>query len=191
MSEELKKDSVTAEDPVAVVEEKNYEELYEALNAEHEKLLAEKEKDEAEKKSLAEEAARARADYYNLRTRVERDRERDRKMAAEKAVEALLPVYENIERICSAVEDRESSLYKGMTMVIKQFAESMYSLGLEAIDTEGPFDPALHEAVSMEPIDDESKDGHIIGTVRKGYKLAGRVIKAPQVRVGRYAKTSE
>ena len=65
MSEELKKDSVTAEDPVAVVEEKNYEELYEALNAEHEKLLAEKEKDEAEKKSLAEEAARARADYYN------------------------------------------------------------------------------------------------------------------------------
>ena len=67
----------------------------------------------------------------------------------------------------------------------------MYSLGLEAIDTEGPFDPALHEAVSMEPIDDESKDGHIIGTVRKGYKLAGRVIKAPQVRVGRYEKASE
>lgn len=189
MSEELKKDSPAAEEPAE--EEKNFKELYEALNVEHEKLLAEKEKDEAEKKSLAEEAARARADYYNLRTRVERDRERDRKMAAEKSVEALLPVYENIERICSAVEDRESSLYKGMTMVIKQFAESMYSLGLEAIDTEGPFDPALHEAVSMEPIDDESKDGHIIGTVRKGYKLAGRVIKAPQVRVGRYEKASE
>ena len=47
-------------------------------------------------------------------------------------------------------------------------------------------DPALHEAISMEPVDDESKDGHIIGAVSRGYKLAGRVLKAPQVRVGKY-----
>ena len=39
MSEELKKDSPVAEEPAE--EEKNFKELYEALNAEHEKLLAE------------------------------------------------------------------------------------------------------------------------------------------------------
>ena len=66
--------------------------------------------------------------------------------------------------------------------------EAMSHLGLEQISTDGQFDPSIHEAVSMEPVDDEAKDGHIIGALRKGYKLAGRVIRAAQVRVGRYDK---
>lgn len=163
-------------------------EQYEAVCAERDALMSEIEKAKTEIKSLTEEAARARADYYNLRTRVERDRERDRKLAAEKSIEVLLPVYENLERVCGAVEDRESSVYKGIMMIVKQFLEAMCSLGLEPIPTDGAFDPALHEAVSMEPIEDESKDGHIIGALRKGYKLAGRVIRAPQVRVGKFIK---
>jgi len=137
-------------------------------------------------KDLTEEAARARADYYNFRTRVERDRERDKKLASEKFVEKLLPVFENIERICGAVEDKDGCLYKGMAMVIKQFAEAMDSMGLEMIPTEGKFDPSVHEAISLEPVKDETKDGHIIETLRKGYKLAGRVMRAAQVRVGKY-----
>lgn len=139
-----------------------------------------------ENKSLTEEAARARADYYNLRTRVERDREKNCKLAAERSVEELLPVFENLERVCCAVEDEESNLYKGIMMVTKQFYKALENLGLESIETEGDFDPSVHEAVSMEPVDDESRDGCIIGTLRKGYRLAGRIIRAPQVRVGKY-----
>ena len=161
---------------------------YDAVCAERDKLLEEAEKNKEEIKNLTEDAARARADYYNLRTRVERDRERDKKLASEKSVELLLPVFENLERICGAVEDRESNLYKGVSMVAKQFMEAMSHLGLEQISTDGPFDPSVHEAVSMEPIEDEAKDGHVIGALRKGYKLAGRVIRAAQVRVGRYEK---
>ena len=56
-------------------------EQYEAVCAERDALMSEIEKAKTEIKSLTEEAARARADYYNLRTRVERDRERDRKLA--------------------------------------------------------------------------------------------------------------
>ena len=137
-------------------------------------------------KSLTEEAARARADYYNLRTRVERDREKNCKLAAERSVEELLPVFENLERVCCAVEDEESNLYKGIMMVTKQFYKALENLGLESIETEGDFDPSVHEAVSMEPVYDESRDGCIIGTLRKGYRLAGRIIRAPQVRVGKY-----
>ena len=73
-----------------------------------------------------------------------------------------------------------------MAMVTKQFADGLCKLGLEFIPTEGEFDPALHEAVSMEPVDDAERDGHIIGALCRGYKLAGRVLKAPQVRVGKY-----
>jgi molecular chaperone GrpE len=137
-------------------------------------------------KTLTEDAARARADYYNLRTRVERDREKNCKLAAERSIEELLPVFENLERICCAIDDEESNLYKGMTMVTKQFYKALENLGLERIDTEGEFDPSVHEAVSIEPVEDASKDNCIIGTLRKGYRLAGRIIRAPQVRVGKH-----
>ncbi len=195
MSDEKNKNTEESEIVGSLEEQKETNALHDEIVAERDLLLAETEKAKEEMnkakeeiKELTEEAARARADYYNFRTRVERDRERDRKLASEKSVELLLPVLENLERICGAVEDRESSLYKGMIMVIKQFSDAMENLGLEMIPAEGLFDPAIHEAISMEPIEDEAKDGHIIGTLRKGYKLAGRVMRAAQVRVGKYTK---
>lgn len=139
-------------------------------------------------RELTEEIARVRADFYNYKARVERDRERDRKMAAERAVTELLPVLENLERICDSTGDKEGPLYKGMTMVVSQFSSVLCGMGLEQICAEGEFDPGLHEAVTTEPVDDEAKDGFIIGTLRKGYKLAGRVIRAAQVRVGKFVK---
>ena len=157
-----------------------------AQDEEIKKFTAELEKQADEIKKLKEEVARARADYFNLRTRMERDRESNAKLAAEQAVKEMLPVFENLERIAAAIHAPESGMAKGMAMVIRQFSDGLCKLGLEFIPTEGPFDPALHEAISMEPVDDESKDGHIIGAVSRGYKLAGRVLKAPQVRVGKY-----
>ncbi|MDD5421268.1 MAG: nucleotide exchange factor GrpE [Synergistaceae bacterium] len=151
-----------------------------------ENLLGIIEKMNQDIKTLTEDAARARADYYNLRTRVERDREKNCKLAAERSIEELLPVFENLERVCCAIDDEESNLYKGMTMITKQFYKALENLGLERIDTEGEFDPSVHEAVSIEPVEDASKDNCIIGTLRKGYRLAGRIIRAPQVRVGKY-----
>lgn len=151
-----------------------------------ENLLEIIEKMKQDIKNLTEDAARARADYYNLRTRVERDREKNCKLAAERSIEELLPVFENLERVCCAIDDEESNLYKGMTMITKQFYKALENLGLERIETEGEFDPSVHEAVSIEPVEDVSKDNCIIGTLRKGYRLAGRIIRAPQVRVGKH-----
>lgn len=152
-----------------------------------EQLSAEKSIVEEEIKKLTEEIARARADFYNYRTRVERDRDRDRRLAAEQAVSELLPVLENLERICDST-DIDSQLYKGISMVVSQFASVLCGLGLEQIHCDGEFDPNIHEAVAVEPVDDEAKDGFILGTLRKGYKLAGRVVRAAQVRVGKYVK---
>ncbi len=149
-------------------------------------LKEESEKQQEEIRKLKEEVARGRADYFNLRQRIERDRESNAKLAAEQAIKEMIPVFENLERIAAAVTDQESSLAKGMTMVIRQFSEGLTKLGLEFIPVEGAFDPTVHEAVTMEPVEDAAKDGHIIGALSRGYKLAGRVLKAPQVRVGKY-----
>jgi len=142
-------------------------------------------KKEEEIKTLREEAARARADYHNLRMRVERDREKDMKYAAERAVTSLLPVYENLERVTASISDKEDSLAKGISMVEQQFMEVLNGLGLEEIPAEGKFDPSLHEAVMLEPVAEDEKDGEIMDVFRKGYKLAGRVLRAAQVKVGK------
>ena len=140
----------------------------------------------AENEKLREDVMRAKADYFNLRTRTEKQRETNAILAAESAVNAMLPVFENLERITDALEDKEDALAKGILMVQKQFADSLTSLGLEFIDASGDFDPALHEAILMEPVDDEAMDGKIIGAVSRGYKLGGRVLRASKVRVGKF-----
>ncbi len=139
-----------------------------------------------ENEKLREDVMRAKADYFNLRTRTEKQRETNAILAAESAVNAMLPVFENLERIADALTDKEDALAKGIIMVQKQFAESLESLGLEFIDAEGDFDPSLHEAILMEPVEDEAMDGKIIGAVSRGYKLGGRVLRASKVRVGKF-----
>lgn len=170
----------------AAVPEETVTEAPQTAGAEADALREEVEKQKDEIKKLKDEVARGRADYFNLRSRVERDRENNAKLASEQAVREMLPVFENIERISAAIEDREGNLAKGMTMVIKQFADGLEKLGLEFIPVEGEFDPTLHEAVYMEPVAEAEKDGHITGALCRGYKLAGRVIKAPQVKVGKF-----
>jgi molecular chaperone GrpE len=143
-----------------------------------------------EAESYKNEAARAKADFYNYRTRVERDRARDRTLAAEGAVIELLPVLENLERALEAEPNKDSSMYKGVSMVQRQFFASLQNLGLKIIDAGGAFDPAFHEAVTTDDVDDAAMDGMITEQLHSGYMLGDKVLRAARVKVGR-KKTSE
>ncbi len=132
-----------------------------------------------------DEAQRAKADFYNYRTRVEKDRSRDRVLAAEQAVDSLLPVLDNLDRTLLAVTDKESALFKGVAMVQRQFFGAMQALGLQVIDTGCRFDPAVHEAMMVVDVTDEKEDGMVLEELHRGYKLGDKVLRAAQVRVGK------
>ncbi len=132
-----------------------------------------------------DEAARAKADFYNYRTRVERDRARDRVLAAEGTVDLLLPVLDNLDRTLEAVTDKESGLYKGVSMVQRQFFSALQSLGLEIIDTSGDFDPALHDAVAAVATGNPEEAGKILEVMYRGYRLGEKVLRAAQVKVAK------
>ena len=142
--------------------------------------------EEAERQlsEFRDEAARAKADFYNYRTRVERDRARDRTLAAEGTVDALLPVLDNLDRTLQAVTDKDSPLFKGVAMVQRQFFATLQGLGLQVISTDCPFDPALHEAMMVVEVGEE-QDGAIIEELHRGYILGEKVLRAAQVKVGR------
>ena len=139
----------------------------------------------AEADALRDEAARAKADLYNYRTRVERDRKRDRELAAENAVMRLLPVLDNLERALEAENDKNSPMYKGISMVQRQFFLALQDIGLQAIEASGVFDPSLHEAVSVVEVENDEDDGVVLEALHKGYRLGDKVLQAAKVKVGR------
>lgn len=143
---------------------------------------------EAQAAQYKDEAQRAKADFYNYRTRVENDRSRDRILAAERTVDSLIPVLDNLDRTLQAVTDKESALFKGVAMVQRQFFETMQSLGLRVIDTTGPFDPAVHDAMIAADVTEEKDDGAILEELHRGYMLGDKVLRAAQVKVGKKNK---
>ena len=138
-----------------------------------------------EASQLRDEASRAKADFYNYRTRVERDRGRDRALAAEGAALNLLPVLDNLERALDAESDKESPMYKGVSMVKKQFFEALQNMGLKLIETSGAFDPQIHEAVMTVDVESGDMDGMVVETLHTGYMLGEKVLRAARVKVGR------
>jgi molecular chaperone GrpE len=64
----------------------------------------------------------------------------------------------------------------------QQLLDALNQEGLETIPTVGePFDPEVHEAVTM---DGTPEHPIVVGEMRRGYTLRGRVIRAALVAVG-------
>jgi molecular chaperone GrpE len=147
------------------------------------KLQLEETRREADE--FKESAARALADFRNYRTKTEENRARDRVLASEEAVMALLPLLDDLNRSLDAEQDVESQIYKGVSMIRRKFLSSLQNLGLKVIDASGTFDPSLHQAVAVEEVDDDEKDGAILEQFQCGYTLGDKVLRAASVKVGK------
>jgi len=155
-----------------------------------EKLLASAqdhvERLEADNKALVETAARARADFFNYRQRMEREQERFRQTATEGAAASFIPVLDNLDRARSSPQSDFESLLKGVEMVRGQFFSALQGLGVSVIETVGKhFDPAFHEAVAVEEPADEEDEGRVTAEIQPGYMIAGKVLRAARVKVAR------
>ena len=136
---------------------------------------------------LKVELATARADLYNYRQRVDRDRGKMRKLIVEDTVGEFLPVLDNLDRALSVSEDVSAKdVLMGIRMVQRQFLSVLENADVVAIPAEGcPFDPMLHDAVETEFVEDPELDGVVLQELLRGYKASERVLRASQVRVGK------
>ncbi|MBP7078571.1 MAG: heat shock protein GrpE [Synergistetes bacterium ADurb.Bin155] len=142
-----------------------------------------------ENKALGDAIARARADFFNYRQRVEREQKRLRSMAGEDAAIALIPVLDNLDRALSGNRSDIESYVKGVGMVRDQFFSVLEDLGVSAIETVGkPFDPSIHEAVAVEEAGEEIGDGIITEEVQRGYTISGKVLRAARVKVAKASR---
>ncbi|GAQ25553.1 MULTISPECIES: nucleotide exchange factor GrpE [Tepidanaerobacter] len=128
---------------------------------------------------------RTQADLENYRKRVERDIQEIHKYAGEKLVKDILPILDNFERALSAIEDKESDLYRGVEMIYEEFKRMLEKHGVKEIEALGkPFDPYYHEAI-MTVESNEHEPGIVVEVVRKGYMYNSKVIRPSMVKVSK------
>lgn len=135
-----------------------------------------------------DQALRAQAEMQNIRRRAEMDVEKAHKFALEKFAKELLPVIDSLEKAIEAevaAGNESSTLREGVEMTLSMFLGGIKKFNLEQIDPVGqPFDPALHEAMSMVP-SPGAEPNSVIAAMQKGYTLSGRLIRPAMVMVAK------
>ncbi|MCF6765057.1 nucleotide exchange factor GrpE [Thiotrichales bacterium 19S3-7] len=152
------------------------DELYAQLESSKKKVH------EAEDKAL-----RLHAEMENLRRRTQRDVEHAHKFALEKCLKELIPVIDSMEHACDVKSDDEQvkAMRDGVQLTMKMLIDTLAKFGVEQINPEGDlFDPALHEAMSMQ-VNDRVEANTVIAVLQKGYRLNDRVIRPARVIVSK------
>src|SRR5437660_5717425 len=143
---------------------------------------------EAERDEYLSDLKRVAADFENYRKRAARDEESLVARAHERLVKELLPVLDDLERALAAAEEHEEAkLEEGVRLVHEELKSALKREGLAEIETNGRFDPHVHEALLSQPSD--ADEGSVLEVVQKGYRLGDRVLRPARVVVAAAQET--
>ena len=123
---------------------------------------------------------RLQAEFANYRKRTARESMELSTRASERVVKELLPIADDLERALeAAAAHEEAKLEDGVRLVHRALADLLAKEGLVEVETNGKFDPHVHEALLSQPSDEE--EGTVIEVVQKGYRLGDRVLRPARV----------
>ncbi|PTA67684.1 nucleotide exchange factor GrpE [Deinococcus arcticus] len=141
--------------------------------------------DELEKENaeLKGRLARLAADFESYRRRTQDDVQAAQGQGVSKAAEALMPVYDDLDRAVTMGAADPAKLIPGMQAVQGKVLGVFAGLGLEATGKEGEaFDPQWHEALQVVPGDE---DDVIVQVYQLGFRMGDRLVRPARVVVSR------
>ncbi len=129
---------------------------------------------------------RLAAEMENLRKRTIREVEHAHKFGIERFAQELLAVVDSLEMgIEAGTGAAAETLLEGSAATLKLLLGALEKSGVESLDPEGePFDPNLHEAMTMQP-SNVAEPGSVLTVIQKGYQLNGRLLRPARVIVAR------
>lgn len=136
---------------------------------------------------LKDKYLRSVAEFDNYRKRTLKEKTELILNGSEKAVQAMLPVIDDMERAIENAEKTEDVkvLKDGMNLIYQKLNKVLQGLGVRKIETkDADFDTDYHEAVAMVPGMGDDKKGKILDCVQAGYTLNDKVIRHAKVAVG-------
>ncbi|MBO5970893.1 MAG: nucleotide exchange factor GrpE [Clostridia bacterium] len=177
-SEEVKETPAEEATETPAPEAENKKEKKNKKTRELEAKIAELEAAGAEKD---DKYLRLCAEYDNFRRRSQKERENVYSDAYSDAINALLPVLDNLGRAVGCEDPK--ALAEGLALILKSFDEGLAKLGIEEIKAVGEtFDPERHYAVLH--IEDENYgENEVVEVLQKGYTRGDKVIRYAVVKV--------
>jgi molecular chaperone GrpE len=128
---------------------------------------------------------RLAAEYDNYRKRAIRERSELNDRAQAALVGRLLDALDDMDRL--SVDGGSASaeqIRQAVELVDKKLRKELQAAGLERIEPTGlPFDPTLHEAVSVVPPPAPDQDHTVSATFQVGYRFKGTLVRPARVQV--------
>jgi len=122
------------------------------------------------------------AELENLRRRTVREVAHARKYGTERLANELLAVVDSLEMGLDVGSGATAeTLLEGNQATLKLLIGALAKSGIEELDPQGePFDPNVHEAMTMQP-SDTVEPGSVVTVVQKGYQINGRLLRPARV----------
>lgn len=141
---------------------------------------------EEEVSALKDKYLRLAAEYENFRKRTAKERLEVWAKAQGELIERLVDGLDDLTRFADVDQTTTDAktVHDGVELVRRKFWKALDAVGLVRIDQTGvPFDPKLHEAVTMGPAATPEQD-HTVGAVlQAGYRLGETLIRPARVMV--------
>jgi molecular chaperone GrpE len=144
------------------------------ISSEKEDIIEINEDKPDSEKNYFEDLQRLQAEFENFVKRTEIEKKDLIKYSNEKLIFNLLKILDNFELALKHNED------EGVRLIYSELFSLLGSEGLLKIDTQGIFNPELHEALIQEEGEVEDK---IVEELQAGYKLGERVIRPAKVKI--------
>lgn len=137
---------------------------------------------EEQVKEAKEAHARANAEAYNARNRMEQETEKSKKFALERFAKDLLDTVDNLERALQSSQNPDDPVLQGVELTHKSLINLLEKNHIQVVDPKDEeFNADLHEAVGIDPSAQTGKVGEVL---QKGYTLHERLLRPAMVRVG-------
>ena len=151
----------------------------EEIDLDNEKQVEDLDLLSAEVKRLNNLYLRTLADSENYKKRIDEEKIRDRKYAAQNVLEQLVNIIDIFDKAVSVNNDdpKINNYLVGFKMINNNLQELLKNEGVKKIDVIGKqFDPKIHHAIETQS-DVTKEDGIILNETQTGYLFKDRVLR--------------
>ena len=146
----------------------------------------------AEVESLKDQRLRALAEVENIRRRADKENKEASQYAVTKFARDMLGIADNFARalaacppaLRAAADPQVAAVLDGVEATDRQLLATMERYGVKQIETDGKFDPNLHQAIAEVP-GNGKPPGTIVDVMQTGFMIGDRLLRPAMVTVAR------
>lgn len=139
---------------------------------------------EEELTSEREQRLRLLAEFDNYRRRARQEHAVAEQKGKREILLALLGVMDDFDRALVQIDSTPDSVSEGVRLIRDRLCKVLRSNGVTAFESQGqPFDPMVHEAMSVIPTDDERESDIVHAEEQRGYLVNGELLRPSRVSV--------